>query len=466
MVYRLKLALLSVLLVLGVTGCGAYHRKPIVDRQVLRDLQTIRLEGLGEREGKADQNQPMISTAAGLSAEESVAVALYLNPDLRAFRKERGIAEGELVSARLFPNPELQGSVLANLPGSSVGIGAATLAAMLNPFRPGERGARVAVAQAKIEEVKNQVSAEEWGVAAEVKKAYLTLWALEEQVRIEDTSVRLQERILKFFREKRELGDASRLDFNLVNIEYTQALRLREATASERDHARQTLLELLGLPPLYDLKLKAAASDPIAYRPFHVQPPTLEDFMIERRPQLAAAKQEYEQAEQTLRLAYIQRIPWFRLGPSYERESGGGEGTTNRLGLGVGIDLPLFNRNQGAIASLEATRDKLREGFTAKVHTARAEMNEAYRNLRAQERLIRLYQDSIRPALDENAELTEAGFQLGEFNLVQLITTQDKVLTSRREFVTSELEYWKAAIDLEVAIGAPLAEAEARKKQP
>jgi outer membrane protein TolC len=436
-----------------------------VDRQVLSDLQAIKLEGLGEGEGKPDQKAPKINGSEGLSADEAVVVALYLNPDLRAFRKERGVAEGGLVSARLFPNPEIQASVLANLPGSGVGIGSNTLAATLSPFRPGERGARIALAQARIEEVKDQVSAEEWRVAAEIKKAYLTLWAVEEQLKIQDTSVRLQERTLKFFREKRELGDASRLDLNLVTIEYTQALRQREATASERDRARQALLALLGLPPLYDLKLKAAA-DPIAYKPFQVEPAMLETFMIERRPQLAAAKQEYEQAEQSLRLAYIQRIPWFRLGPNYERQSGGAEGMTNRLGIGVGIDLPLFNRNQGAIASLQASRDKLYEGFTAKVHTARAEMNEAYRSLRTQERLIRLYQESIKPALDENAELTESGFQLGEFNLIQLITTQDKVLASRREFVASELEYWKAAIDLEAAIGAPLSEAEAIRKQP
>ena len=43
-----------------------------------------------------------------MSADEAVAVALFLNPDLRAFRKERGIAEGELITAGLLPNPELQ----------------------------------------------------------------------------------------------------------------------------------------------------------------------------------------------------------------------------------------------------------------------------------------------------------------------------------------------------------------------
>jgi outer membrane protein TolC len=225
---------------------------------------------------------------------------------------------------------------------------------------------------------------------------------LEEQLKIDDASVRLQERIRRFFLQKRELGDASRLDLNLVNIEYTQALRQKEVTSSDRDRVRQALLQLLGLPPLYDLNPKPSP-DPIAYRPFRLDPSALESLMIERRAQLAAAKQEYEQAEQDLRLAYIQRIPWFRVGPSYERESGGREGTLDRLGVTLGLDLPLLNLNQGVIASLEATRDKFRDGFTAKVHIARAELNEAYRNLQAQERLIRLYRDSIQPTLDETS---------------------------------------------------------------
>jgi cobalt-zinc-cadmium efflux system outer membrane protein len=265
---------------------------------------------------------------------------------------------------------KIQASALWNLFGAGGGIGSGGLSALVAPFRPGERGARIARAQARVEETKSQVTAQEWKLAADIRKAYLSVWALEEQLKIDDTAVRLQERVLKFFREKRQLGDASRLDLNLVNIEYAQALRQREVTASERDRARQSLSELLGLPPLYELSLKQP-SDPIAYQAFHLDPAALESLMIERRPQLAAAKQEYEQAEQDLRLAYIQRIPWFRLGPSYERESGGGEGTVDRLGAGLGLDLPLFNRNQGAIASLEANRDKLREGFTAKVHTAR-----------------------------------------------------------------------------------------------
>jgi outer membrane protein TolC len=159
-----------------------------------------------------------------------------------------------------------------------------------------------------------------------------------------------------------------------------------------------------------------------------------------------------------LRLAYLQRIPWFRLGPGYERESGGREGTTNRLGLAFGLDLPVFNWNQGEIAIREAARDKVRDEFAAKLHSVEGDLNEAHRNLKAQEQLIQLFKDSIQPALEENAQLTEAGFQAGELNLIQLIATQDKVLRSRRDYIDAELEYWKSVADLEAVACARMSD--------
>ena len=101
-----------------------------------------------------------------MSIDEAVAVGLYLNPDLRACRKERGAAEGELVSARLLPNPEIQASALWNLFGTGGGIGSGTLSALVAPFRPGERGTRIDRARARVEETKSLISAQEWKLAA------------------------------------------------------------------------------------------------------------------------------------------------------------------------------------------------------------------------------------------------------------------------------------------------------------
>ena len=104
----------------------------------------------------------------------------------------------------------------------------------------------------------------------------------------------------------------------------------------------------------------------------------------------------------------------------------------------------------------EAQREQRYQSFVSKVHNERAELNEAYRNLKAQEQLITLFQAEIRPALKENQELTESGLQLKDLNLLQILAVQDRVLRSQSDFEEEELEYWKSVFDLEKSVGAPI----------
>ncbi len=198
--------------------------------------------------------------------------------------------------------------------------------------------------------------------------------------------------------------------------------------------------------------------DPLSFERVPIAPPVLESVMVHNRPRLQAALAVYEQAEVDVDLAYLYRWPWFGVGPAYEREAESNDPVNERVGVNLTIvNVPVFNQNQGQIAITEARRERLRLDFAARVHEGRAELHEAIRNLRAQESLIDLFHARIRPALEENASLTEAGFEMHEFNLVQLITTQDLVLRNRREFVRAQLEHGKAIYDLERAIGAPVA---------
>lgn len=428
-------------------------------REMLRDLQAIRLEALGPpQSGEASESrQPStFDSSDGLSSEEAVAVSLLLNPEMRAFRRERGVAEGEIVEARVLPNPELAVTWLKiedftkNLATSGLNLELGWF-----PPRPGERSAKIARAQARLGEVRARIAAEEWRLASRVREAHATREAVEERHRLIQASIKTQIRLRTFVRERQELGDASRLDVNLVDIAYAETLREREEILNEREKARLEFNRLLGLPPLSDVTIEASP-DGLAYRSMPLELSTLDVFMVETRPDLEAARQEYQQAEETLRLAYLRRWPWPRLGPAYEQDGSEAEGLIKKFGVAFGIELPFLNLGQGQIAALEARRDVLRASFTARLHEARAEIHEAYREMKAQERLIGLYQDSTEPALNENAELTEAGFEMGEFDLVRLITTQDKVLRSRRQFLEAKLAYWSAVFELEGALGSSL----------
>ena len=448
---RSKPMLLAVL-ALSAGGCAGYVPKPIAEREVLQQLQAVRLEALRSA-STPETPRTDFDPTDGLSSDEAVAVALFLNPELRAFRKERGVAEGELIAAGLLPNPQLQVTWLF-VQGITKGLGTSGWDVGLNwaPPRPGERGAKVARAQARIEEVRAQVAGEERRLATEVRKAYATLGAAEQRIRLVDASMALQERLRKLVQDKLAVGDASRLDANVVELDYAERRREQAALLNDRERARLDLNRLLGLPPTIAVVLQDGA-DVLPYPPLTLDPPALETTMVEKRDDLKAAKQEYEQAEQQLRLAYIQRIPWFTFGPVYQRDQEEG-GPLNSFGIGFTLDLPLANLNQGEIARLEGARDKLREAFVARVHGARAEVYEALRNLRGQERLVQIYQEVVRPALDESARLADASLELGDVNALQFVTAQDKALKGRRDGIEAQLEYVKAVFDLERALGA------------
>ena len=445
-----------------MTGCATgYHRKPLVDRRILQDLQNISLEALKPSPAPAKTNAVSANAGdfdpkKGLTPEDAVLVAEYLNPSIRAFRAARGVAEGELVTARLIANPQLQLSLLHiqdfthSLPTAGIGGGIGWL-----PPRPGERDARIRRAQAHLDQVRAEISAEEWSLAAEVRKAYFTALALERRKQLAEAALKLQERVLQFYQDKYNLGDAPRLDLNLASLSYGDAVREQRVVINEAGRALQELNRLLGLPPAYPTMLQAP-NQTLDYKPVNADLASLEIQMLAEQPELQAAKQEYEQAEQSVRIARYQRWPWFTIGPTLDRADVESGSLINKLGLGAGLDLPIVNFNRGEIQTAEADRDRLYATYVAKLHDRRADLYEAYRNLEAQEELIQIFQTSIRPALDENRTLTEAGFQLKELNLLQILTTQDRVLQSQSEFVSEELQYWQSVFDLEKAVGAPI----------
>ena len=459
--------LASAILVVG-TGCVSYRPEPLDERALLHELQAIRLEAV--RAGVQDALSPGQPVArAGdatraLSSDEAVAVALFLNPALRATRKQRGVAEGELVSAGLLSNPAISASWMhiqdftADFASGLLDLGARWV-----PPRPGEIDAKKALARARLDEVRAEVSAAEWQVATDVRKAHLGVLIAAEQLHLAGGLLKLQERVRQFIRDKRSLGDATDLDASFAEVEHASALQGRELAVTELERARQALNTLLGLPPLAEVEL-AAGSELPEPDPSILDPRHLEELMLEHRPEIAAVRSAYREAEQRLRLACLASWPWFGVGPQYERDAGDGSSTVNKLGAGVDLDLPILNYNQGEIAILEADRARLREEFRARVYRGQTELNEALRSLRAQHRLIAIYRDTVQPALDENARLTEAGVALGNFNLVQLIATQDKALRTRREFLSARLELGSALFELERSLGERLSDLDSEKE--
>jgi cobalt-zinc-cadmium resistance protein CzcA len=130
-----------------LAGCASYAPRPLDGGAELRALATRTLDDDAFAEpaaigvdAPASGSPPAFDSTDGLDEPELVGVALRLNPDLRARRAEVGEAEAALITAGLWPNPEITLS-------PKWGIGAASGAsvdadALFQLLRPGERDAQ------------------------------------------------------------------------------------------------------------------------------------------------------------------------------------------------------------------------------------------------------------------------------------------------------------------------------------
>ncbi len=431
----------SILLALLAAGCAAAAAPAPSPPEALAEL---------DRRATAARPQAPEGT---LGPEEAVTLALLLNPDLRAERRAAGVAEGEVVTAGLLPNPDLDVS-LARVQGVGGGIANGTIEAALRLFppRPGERGARVAAAQAGLEESRAGVEAAERDLAARVREAHAGWRAAEERLRLAGIARESAASLRAWAEGRARAGAASRLETLLTASDAAAAARDEREARSAVEAAREEVCGLLGLPP--GTPLRPAPPAPGAGDPPPPEGAALDPLVaaaLAARPEVRVARARLDRAEQELRLARLLRWPWPSLGPVFERD----EGKSDRFGAGAGIALPLFDRAQGEVASREAARDAAREAYLARVHAVRAEVAAALRALLAAERARAAEEAEVLPPLEEALGLAEEGFRAGNLDLATLLAARDRVLRARSSHADRRLAAEKAGIGLDRARGLP-----------
>lgn len=441
---------LGILVAAFVSACASYEPRPLITRDELAALRARTLDAIRIEQGHSGEQQRRdlaFDLTDGLDEAELVAVALTLNPSLRAKRLEIGEAEALLIGAGLWPNPEVGLALRPGIDGATgTGIELDALFALL---RPGERKARREVALARLDVVRAEIATEELQLVAQTRKARVTILAADENARLLEGEAALREQALALLRRRKEIGEATDLDLLLVDLELVDMQRaLREARA-ERLQARRALNEILGLPSSYEVDLTNAA-DGLTF--VVVETPSDEELdqrILTGRFDLQAKEARYRQAEEELRLAVARQYPNLRLGPSFERDVEG----SKALGLGVGIEIPLFDRNQGEIAEKHAARERARADYVSTLHTARAAAFDARAEVERARTEVELQQRDVLPLIERTETLFEGAFQARELSIFEWITARTRALQARRELLLALVRYTADVAALDAALG-------------
>ena len=128
----------------------------------------------------------------------------------------------------------------------------------------------------------------------------------------------------------------------------------------------------------------------------------------------------------------------------------------NELTFGVSIGLPVFNRNQGGIASAvgEQTQAvRTREFLEA---TIRRDVAVAYGQYRAAAEKLVLYTTQILPRAEANLQTVRAAYNAGEFSVFEVVNEQRRLNENVTNYNRALEEYYTTLTALEAAVGGAL----------
>ncbi len=438
---RLRLRALLPFLLLA----GCYHPQRL-------EVSTLVAELARQRADALPRSAP--DAAAGvlaLSADEAVAYALKSNVELRALRMGFNAAEGEITSASAIENPTVEAQLLhvQSLSGSSPDW---LLRFEWQPPQPivwsGKRNAAKAGAQA----VAQDVAELELAVALEVRKSHAALLALKEEHALLEQALEARKKFAALTRERMSAGGSTRLELGVAELGVAELERARDEVVASEVDAATALSNFIGASQ----PLQATGTLPTQ---LNAPPPAeaAQKDALAQRPLLQAASSRYDQQEQTLRAEHAAAWPWFRFSalPRYHRDAS--DPNPDDFRLGIEVTLPLFNWNLGPIRVAEATRDQRREELRGAVLKVQREVDTATRKISLRQESLRRYSELVLPSLESQEKLLTSVAGAGGMDVLEVISLQDKSLKTRRELIRLKLEHYLAWVELNRALGKPVA---------
>lgn len=393
-----------------------------------------------------------------------VAEALEKNPELKFYEAEITAAKAGRKTARLFANPELNGSVgQKSVRGDGLSAeGVAWSVSVMQPFEwPGRTGLRKAIANHDVELAELGYDRFKTALAGRVRTLGYGLFAAQEKSAAA-TEVAERFRALREVLVQRDPAGLTPLLETRV-IEATELNAQRKAT--EASLATQSaLLELNQLRGVaQDVRLSVARTQ-LAFRPPD-DSSTLIALARTNNFELRVRAVELAQQGFRLDLAKNERYPSISVGPSISEERAGDR--ERIIGVGVSLPLPLWNRNQGNIEAAVARQTQAEVSLNITERELQRQVLEAALTYETKLREMARWRPDSAQHFKEAAELADRHYRLGAVPIATYVELQKQYLEAVESLLDTKKEALEAAVRLELLTGLlqPLASAAEREEK-
>ncbi len=445
---------LFTVLTLGLlAGCARFESKPLAPAETAaalegRSLDSPQLRSFLETNlHRAFPEWPPRSW----DFETLTLAAFFYHPSLDVARAQWSVAQAGVTTAGGRPNPVL--SVVPGYDAQSLGA--------LSPWFPsvtldvpietaGKRHDRIAQAQHLSEASRLNIASAAWQVRGTLRASLLDYSAARQRAVLLQKQLQLQQQMVKLLEARLEAGALARNELTLPRVALARADSDVADATRQAAEARVRIAEALGLA------VKAIDGAEFEF-PLAVDDAAGKEFAsadarqaaLLGRPDILAALAGYAASQSALQLEIAKQYPDITLSPGYQYDEG-----QEKWQLGLSLDLPMLNRNQGPIAETKAKRDEAAAQFVALQAKVIAQIDVALEaRATALEQVGRLGQ--LAQLSHQETTAAEAQFSAGAADKLDLASAQLEASANDLALLDAQVKAQQAVALLEDAIQRP-----------
>jgi cobalt-zinc-cadmium efflux system outer membrane protein len=348
-----------------ISGCTHFQPQPLAPEKTAAQLESRRLDDDGLKKfleknfGHEIQNWPLTNW----DLNSFTLAAFYFHPDLDVARAQWRVAEAGVKTAGARPNPSV--SVTpgydSQIPGNfSPWFVPVTFDVPIETA--GKRAKRIAEARDSSKSAYWNLITTAWRIRSDVRASLLDYAVAGQRAGLLDVQLASQQQILKLLQDRFIAGEISRPELTTAQIALNKTRLDAGDAQTQRAVARSRLAGSLGVgnAALDGVNLAFNFS---ANAPDELTSTDARRIALLGRSDILGALADYETAEDDLRLQIAKQYPDLHLGPGYAWNSG--NAGDSQWSLGLTLELPILDQNQGPIAESKARRELAAAQFTA-----------------------------------------------------------------------------------------------------
>jgi cobalt-zinc-cadmium efflux system outer membrane protein len=278
----------------------------------------------------------------------------------------------------------------------------------------------------------------------EIKMLFYKLLLLKNKEELAQKNLESLEETYQLIRKRVKLGETRELEAIKLYVETLKAKNELNKTRTEWELARENLNKSLGnvLPSDFSIPGK------LEYRPQPLEEQSLLSKALVSHPLIKGKEKDLEFAESQLKYVKWQRLPDFELSGFINEELHG-----KNKGIGVSLDIPLWNFKSKEIAQAESLLEKQSQELRALRMDVATEVKSRLNEQRLSEQTIALYHEGLLKQAEESLKISEQSYKQGEISLIDYLDSQRTYYSIIKDYQESLYAWITNRSALEKAIG-------------